>query len=97
MVVCGMCARTSNNFLSYSLEGKAIAFPWHAGILVAFQNVRIPKHSLPPSFRSKICNVHYTKIVNYWKWELIRESMEPCTPTKTTTIYVTVVTNSQKG
>jgi len=53
------CAGTVHNFLSYGLEGKAIAFPWHAGILVAFQNIKISKHSLPPNLCSTTCSVHY--------------------------------------
>ena len=35
---------------SYGLEGKALAFLWHAEILVASENVRIPKHSYLQAF-----------------------------------------------
>ena len=35
---------------SYGLEGKAVAFLWHAEILVASENVRIPKHSYLQAF-----------------------------------------------
>ena len=35
---------------SYGLEGKVVAFLWHAEILVASENVRIPKHSYLQAF-----------------------------------------------
>ena len=35
---------------SYGLEGKAVAFLWHAEVLVASENVRISKHSYLQAF-----------------------------------------------
>ena len=35
---------------SYGLEGKAVAFLWHAEILVVSENVRIPKHPYLQAF-----------------------------------------------
>ena len=37
-------------YSSYGLEGKAVAFLWHVEILVASENVRIPKHSYLQAF-----------------------------------------------
>ena len=40
----GVQGNSQRFYGSYGLEGKAVAFLWHAEILVASENVRILKH-----------------------------------------------------
>ena len=48
--VVGVQGISQRFYSSYGLEGKAVAFLWHAEILVASEDVRIPKHSYLQTF-----------------------------------------------